>query len=837
MLDADISTEDAKRLLTTRRPARCSGPSRIPTRFDGVHPDDIPGPQGWTRRRFLQAVGGGVGAGALLGTLDFPGIPDDVRQAFASPPIAPNEGVLITIMLYGGNDGLNTVVPYGNGLYYQQHGGLAVPPQQVLPLTNQFGLHPNLPYLKSMFDQGQMAVVQGVGYPDPDLSHFTSMAIWMHSRFGGSPTTGWLGRWLDGIAADKAELAIGTIDSSVALHMIGATRRAVGIAPWGDLFGADTDPEDLRMYDGIRACANASGGRGQWHDMFATTMRSNMNVARDVAPVFGAGLPEDDDFVRKMMIAARLVNSNIGMRVIDVGLDGFDTHDDQAANHPGLLQSLNNGIQAFYAALAPQWQGRVTIMTMSEFGRTSHSNGSGGTDHGTASDLFVLGSSVKGGFYGLAPSLAGLQQWDRLEHHVDFRHVIGSVIDGWLGGGGSDILAGGFENLGLFNNPPGGSAPTIVLPPAPRSGFVSVTPQRIFDTRNGTGGRSWPLGAGESWSFVAAGRFGIPADAVAVAVNVTSVDASANTFITVHPKGEARPFASNLNPAPGAVKPNLVIARIGLDGAFTVYNNSGTVHLVGDLAGYFTPSSNVGFEPLTPARLLDTRDGQGDRLGAIGPGETIELQVTGRGGVSPGCEAVALNITAVDGTAPSYLTAWPTGQPQPFTASVNLVAGQIVPNMVLVKVGANGRVSIYNNAGATHVVVDVLGCFGAGVASKFVTISPARVLDTREGIGAPRARIAQNELAVPLAGRLGIPAAGVTAVLLNVTAVSPTGPTFMTVFPKGVARPNAANLNATANGVVGNMVIARLGDDGSASIYNNAGWVDLVADAMGYFCV
>jgi uncharacterized protein (DUF1501 family) len=842
MLDADISTEDAKRLLSTSRPARptCSGPTRHLFGVDDPHPDDVPGPSGWSRRRFLQAVGAGVGGGAAMGALDFGGldlpfIPDDVRDAYAATPIAANEGVLINIVLYGGNDSLNTVVPFTNGLYYQQHGGLAVPAGQVLPITGQLGLHPNLPYLKSIFDQGNLAIVQGVGYANPDLSHFTSMAIWMHARYSGSPSTGWLGRWLDGLPADRAELAIATIDSSVALHMIGANRRAVGVSPWGDLFGADTEPQDTRMYDGIKACATTSGGRGQWHDMFARTMRTNLDVARDVAPVFGAGLPEDDDFVRKMTIAARLVNANVGLRVVDVGLDGFDTHDDQLGNHPGLLRSLDNGIQAFYATLAPQWQGRVTLMTMSEFGRTSHANGSGGTDHGTAADMFVFGSKVRGGLYGLAPTLSGVDRWERLEHHVDFRHVIGSVLDGWLGGGGSDILGGGFENLGLFEDPPGGTTPTIVLPPAARSGFVPLAPLRIFDTRDGTGGRSWPLGAQESWSFRVTERFGVPADAVAVAINVTSVDATANTFLTVHPKGEARPFASNLNPEPGVVKPNLVIARIGLDGSFTIYNNSGTVHLVGDLAGYFVPSSDVGYEPLTPARLLDTRDGTGDRLGALGPGESIDLQVTGRGGVSGSCVAVALNVTAVEPSAPSYLTAWPTGETRPLAASVNMAAGQTVPNMVLVKVGAGGKVSLYNNSGAAHVVVDVLGCFGSGVASKFVTISPVRVLDTRDGTGAPQARVGTSPLGVPLAGRLGIPANGVTAVLLNVTAVTPSWPTYVTVYPNGVQRPLAANLNAMAGTVVGNMVIARLGTDGAAAIYNNTGDVDLVADAMGYF--
>ena len=379
--------------------------------------------------------------------------------------------------------------------------------------------------------------------------------------------------------------------------------------------------------------ANASAGRGQWHDMFASTVSTQLSLAHEVSPVFEEDLP-DDDFVRKMTIAARLINANVGLRFIDVSLDGFDTHDDQNSMHPDLMTQLDTALQVFYSTVSPAYLDRITIMTMSEFGRTSFSNESGGTDHGTASDMFVIGSRVKGGLYGMQPSLAGLEQWDRLEHHVDFRSVIGTVLDGWMGGGGSTILNGNFENLGFFNGGPGaaggGSGPVIVLPPAAASGFVATSPNRVFDTRDGIGGRNWALSQGETWTFTLAGQFGIPSDAVAVALNLTSVDASAPTFVTVYPNGEARPFSSNLNPVPGAAIPNLVLARIGVGGAVNIFNNTGSVHLVADVVGYFTPGSNVGLEPLSPDRLLDTRDGTGGFLGALGPGQSIDLQVNGR---------------------------------------------------------------------------------------------------------------------------------------------------------------------------------------------------------------
>jgi hypothetical protein len=573
--------------------------------------------------------------------------------------------------------------------------------------------------------------------------------------------------------------------------------------------------------------------------MFANTMRTQLEVARDVAPAFVDRLP-DNGLVRRLTLAARLINANIGMRVLDVSLDGFDDHEGQLPSHAALMAELDAGLRAFYDTLLPQWRDRVTLMTMSEFGRTSYSNGSSGTDHGTASDLFVIGPKVRGGLYGQQPSLAGLGRWDRMAHHVDFRSVIGTVVDSWMGGGGSTIVNGSFENLGLFTNGPGGGVTpdpggVVVMPPSTPSGFVALAPTRVLDTRDGTGGRSVPLGPQDSWKFSLAGRFGVPVDAVAVALNVTAVDATAPTYVTVHPFAETRPSSSNLNPVPGQVTPNLVVARVGMDGAVVLYNNSGTVNLIADIVGYFIPGSDVGLLAIDPARLLDTRDGTGDRFGAIGEGESIDVQVTGRGGVPADAQAVVLNVTATEPTAASYLTVWPSGDARPVASSVNMSPGQTVPNLIIARVGEGGRVSVFNNAGSTHVVIDVLGAFTPGATARFVPLSPARALDTRDGVGASRARLGRAPLPLGLAGRCGVPASGVSAVLLNVTVVSPSAGTYVTVFPSGRERPLASNLNATAGQVVPNMVLARLGPDGGASIYNNSGDLDLVADVMGYF--
>ena len=821
MLDPDISADDAYQLLS--RPAADA---------------DRPGPHGWTRRTFLQAAGAGAFAGATIGTIADGFFGGSVPDAWAGTPVGPTDGILIVITLYGGLDGLNTLVPYGDGNYYAKRANIAIPAAQVLPLNSSVGLAPQLTYLKSLYDAGQVAAIQGIGYANPDLSHFTSMAIWMNGAHGGGPiSNGWVGRWLDGQPSATADLAAASLDSTVPLHMQGAVRRAAGIPPNGGMFGIDNAPSDLRMYAGLRALAPA-GAPANLRENFSATMRRQLDLANEVAPAFRATLPGGGDLTRKLTIAARLLNTNIGLRVLDISRGGFDNHDNQNAALPGILGDLNAGLQAFYATLNPAFHNRVTIVTLSEFGRTVKSNDSGGTDHGTAGTSFVIGSNVRGGLYGAMPSLTNLDRNGRMISTVDFRSMYGSLLDGWMGGGGSTIVNGGFENLNLFAAPPGspGPRPTpIVLGPSAASGFVSISPQRIFDTRDGTGGRNGPLGAGETWTFAQAGQYGIPADASAVAWNLTAVAATASTYVTVWPGGTERPAASNLNLVPGAVVPNLVQAQLGPAGSVSMYNYSGTVHLIADLVGYYTTASNMRMQPLTPSRLIDTRDGTGGFSGKLGPGQTIDVRAFGSAGVPGNAKALALNVLATEPTEDSYLTVWPSNGTRPVASSLNMQTGQTVANMVFTRLSADGRLSIYNYGGATHVVADVLGAFVDNAAGRMVALSPGRVLDTRDGTGVAAARVAQAPISLKLTGVAGVPTSGVSAVLLNVTVVNPTMQTYVTVYPGGGQRPVASNLNASRGQVVPNSVVARLGPDGTVLIYNNSGTVDLVADVMGYF--
>ncbi len=843
MNDNEISAAEARRLLSLpSRRGPCVGR--------------------WNRRRFLQAVGLGVGAGLTITALGEKLLGHDVPEAWAGSPIAADDGILVNILMYGGNDGLNTVVPYTNALYYGwRSGGTSIAVDSVLPLDASFGLHPSLATVKSLWDSGEVAIVHGVGYRPADLSHFASMAIWMNGSFTGRPNTGWLGRWLDGQPAATAELAAASIGTSVPLHLIGATRRALGVPQAGGMLGSTTtDDTSVRVYTALTAMSASAAGRGLLQDMYASTVADTIRVAGELAPALSSRVT-GGEFTQKLTMAARLINRDVGLRVLDVGVGSFDTHHGERGRHAALLADLDAGIQAFFATLDPSFRSRVTLMTASEFGRTVQGNNSLGTDHGTANAHFVIGENVRGGMYGQPPSLAGLGQWDRLVPAVDFRSMYGTILDGWMGGGGSTIIGGAFENLELFSSPPGGPtsgvasqpipgpsiAPVVTIGPAeplPASApavetsgsteYVPLSPRRVVDTRDGSGGRTGALQPNEPLAFQVAGLYGVPADAVAIAFNVTAAEATGPTFLTVWGTGAPRPSTSNLNPVPGLAVPNLVVARPGAGGSVSIYNLKSTVHVVVDLVGYFRPGSSSGLLALDPRRVLDTRfDGARSK---VGPGGLVELLIAGTGAIPASATAVALNVTVTEPDSGSYLLVYPSGETRPNASSINMERGQTVANMVIAKLGTNGMISIYNLAGNTHIVVDVLGCFVPAGSGHFVALGPARVLDTRDGTGTLiTRRVGQVPLSLSVSGTAGIPSTGVAAVLLNVTAVEPSADTFITVFPGGAALPNASNLNATAGQIVPNMVLARLGPDGDVQLFNFAGDVDLVVDVFGYF--
>lgn len=437
MPDSSLSTADIRRRLSVP-------PS-----------DEACGPGGWTRRSFLQAIGLGTGAALTGGALHELAFGTEAGTAFAGPPLGPHEGVLVLLTHYGGNDGLNMVVPYTNNRYYEMRGGLAIPANQVLPLDSVHALHPALPTLKSLWDANHVAIVHGSGYPNPDLSHFSSMATWMHgSLAGGATTSGWVGRWLDGLTADAAEMAAASIDSAVPLSLLGRTRGGLGVSPWGDLFGADSDSESQRMYSALSAM-NAPAGRGPWHDVFTSSLATQLRIATELAPSFDPA-PQGSDLEQRMTIAARIINADVGLRVIDVPHGGYDTHEGQPGRHEELLGEFDAALATFYATLSPAYRRRVLIVTLSEFGRTPYANESDGTDHGTANVQMVIGHQVRGGHYGTPPSLAVADQWDRLVSTLDFRAVLGTVMEGWMGADAGEVMEGNsFERLNFLAAAPG----------------------------------------------------------------------------------------------------------------------------------------------------------------------------------------------------------------------------------------------------------------------------------------------------------------------------------------------------------------------------------------------
>ncbi len=797
-------------------------------------------PGGWSRRKFLQAVAYGVVGGVAVNALDsslIPGmLPGQLRDAWAAAPVGPTDGILVVIVMFGGNDGLNTLVPYANGDYYRIRGGLAIPRNQVLALDGNVGLNPNLTFLKSMYDVGQVAVVQGVGYPNPDRSHFSSMAHWMNGRAGtGAPTSGWVGRWLDGMS-DFDAFRAATVSTSVPLHMVGNVRRATGIPEYGGAFGSSDEEWEQRLYAGVRGFSAGGSGRGPWHDAIARTEREQLDVAQAVSPLFVAPLPESE-IVKKLTLAARLINANIGLRVVDVGWGDFDSHDDQPGMHPDRMAELDEGLRQFFTGLDDAYRDRVTVMTISEFGRQPYPNDSLGTDHGTASCLFAIGSGIKGGLYGQQPGLSGLEQWEGLAHHVDFRSVYATVLDGWMGGGADDVLGGSFPRLGFFKNGPGQGSGGVLTPapPALSGDYVPLQPFRLFDSRNGIGGRRTPLGPGTTAEIETYGRGGIPTEGVtAVALNVTAVGATAASYFTVWPARETRPTASSLNFTARQTVPNLVVMKPGVGGRISIWNESGEVHALADVVGYFRESPNDRLLSLQPARLLDTRNGVGAPKAKVAAGGTVGLTVTGVGGVpATGVDAVVLNVTVDGGTAESYLTVWPNGEALPNASSLNFTVGQTVPNLVIAKVGESGKVNIFNAFGQVNIIADVVGCFTAQALGRHKPVGPERILDTRNNIY--RNGVLTNQtFTMAVAGRAGVPATA-TAAILNVTVAAPTTTSFLTVWPSGQPMPTASSLNYTAGLTVANLVMVKLGPDGAINLTNAFGTTHVIADVVGYF--
>ncbi len=374
------------------------------------------------------------------------------------------------------------------------------------------------------------------------------------------------------------------------------------------------------------------------------------------------------------------------------------------------------------------------------------------------------------------------------------------------------------------SGPPAVSNPVVVgsaAPPGTGDGFVAVSPVRVLDTRVGLGAVG-PLAAEATLALSVPG---VPAGATAVVVNVTVTEPDRDGFLTVWPCGPARPLVSNLNFAAGENRPNLVVATRGAGGQ-VCFGGNATAHVVADLFGWYQPvdATTSRYNPLTPERLVDSRTST-----RVAPAAPLSVTVVG-GPVPADATAVMLNVTAVDPVAPGFLTVWPCDQAQPVVSNVNYTAGQIVPNAVAVKTSPAGTVCVASFVD-TDVVVDRVGSFGA-TGDLYETLDPARVLDTRSGLGASTGKVAaEATLAVTVPG---LPA-DASGVIVNVTATEADGDGFVTVWPCGQPRPLASTLNIAAGQLaVPNLAAVALGPAQQICLSGNT-TTHLIADLTGTY--
>jgi hypothetical protein len=346
----------------------------------------------------------------------------------------------------------------------------------------------------------------------------------------------------------------------------------------------------------------------------------------------------------------------------------------------------------------------------------------------------------------------------------------------------------------------------------------------VLDTRKGLGAPEGKVGAGQVLQLDLS-QYVVP-DTTAVVMNLTATEADGPGYLTAYPCDEERPTASNLNFVAGQNVPNLTNVKLSGDATVCIYAYAST-HVLADLAGTFDFGAGDPYGAVTPARILDTRQGVGASAGKLVAGTVLRLQVGGVAGVPIGATAATVNLTATEADGPGFLTAYPCDAPRPDASNVNYVAGQSVPNLTTVKLAADGSMCIFAFA-TTHVIADVAGYFGPSATAGFLAVSPTRILDTRDEPGTPIQ--AGDTLVLDATG--GDP--GTTnAVVLNLTVTQPEGPGFLTAFPCDEPRPNASNLNFAAGQDVANLATVKLAADGTVCLYAYA-TTHVIADVAGY---
>ncbi len=376
------------------------------------------------------------------------------QAANFAPRQAGKSKILVVVQMSGGNDGLNMVVPYGMGAYYQARPTLGIQPDKVLQLNGQLGLNPNMTGLCDLYKQGKVALLQAVGYPNPNRSHFRSIEIWQTAQPDRIGDTGWLGRYLDLSASGKPDNIFAAVNVEPTLpKTLASTKVMVPSVSNVFDFRFRTDPQYIQDRKAQVAAFNEiyeSFSLKRPHVALLRKTGVDANRASDylqqiVRQYKGDVKYPDGSFGNGLKFISQMIAGNVDSKVFTVNLDGFDTHTNQARTQNGLLKQLSEGISAFYADLAAHnVQNDVIILCFSEFGRRVAENGGHGTDHGTAEPVFVIGNSVRGGIFGDHASLSNLDQGD-LKYKIDFRSIYASLLERWLGADSKAILADRFD--------------------------------------------------------------------------------------------------------------------------------------------------------------------------------------------------------------------------------------------------------------------------------------------------------------------------------------------------------------------------------------------------------
>jgi uncharacterized protein (DUF1501 family) len=357
--------------------------------------------------------------------------------------------------LSGGNDGLNTVVPYENRDYLRLRGELAIPADQVLPLKTvdgePLGFHPALTGLYSLWQAGQVAIILGVEYPDPNFSHFVSMDIWQTADLSGDAAAGWLGRWLDATGSDPLRaLSVGPTlpaafvgNKQQASTLNDSTQGGSQMPGQSPLF-LTVYKKLMSPYHGAVPLSNAVGSSGV--NLLAVGAAADAALGKESVP----GNPSQrgsGDIGNQLDIVAELIEYGLPTKAYGVGWGSFDTHSDQLNQHGALLSQLDDAVQNFMGVFPTPVAGKNPVLMMhSEFGRRPNANGSAGTDHSSASVVIVVGPGVKGGFYGAQPSFSKLDEYGNLKYTTDFRKIYATILEDVLGyAPASRILGGAFK--------------------------------------------------------------------------------------------------------------------------------------------------------------------------------------------------------------------------------------------------------------------------------------------------------------------------------------------------------------------------------------------------------